>query len=98
MKATRIIKHQGDTHDLILTNQGSTGFSIQWEISNQDIASVERLENILPENLQAGSPIQTKYRIHFQKRGEVRIDFCETRVWDDTIPKNILAQFLFIVK
>ena len=59
---------------------------------------VERLENISPTNQLAGSPIETKYCIHFMKKGEVIVHFYETRVWEDNPPKKTLKRIRFTVK
>ena len=43
--------------EVVLKNNGGSGFSIQWEMNNEDIAKVERIENISPTNQQAGSAV-----------------------------------------
>ena len=75
MAKNPIVKYVGDTHELILDNHGSSGMSIQWEIKEDQIATVQRLENIPPENPTPGAPIQTVYKIEFQKKGKVNIHF-----------------------
>ncbi len=97
MKTDEIIKHVGETFELVLKNHGSSGLSIQWELSNEAVATIERLENISSINLQAGSPIESKYCIRFIKEGEVVIHFYETRVWEDDFPKRTLERFKFRV-
>ncbi len=97
MKTDEIIRHVGQTFEVVLENNGGSGFSIQWEMNNEDIAKVERLENISPTNQQAGSPIETKYCIRFMKKGEVNVHFYETRVWEDNFPKKTLKSFRFRV-
>ena len=90
MMTHEIIKHPGESVELILSNHGATGFSIQWEISDETIASVERLENIVTSHPEAGSSIKTKYVIHLKKKGKVSVHFFSSRIWEENGPKKTL--------
>lgn len=86
-----------DSYDIALTNRGSTGLSIQWEISDGNIATVTRSESTPLRKIRPGDSIQTTYTIQFHETGRVKINFYESRIWDDSFPKTTLAQLEFNV-
>lgn len=87
-----------DHYDLHLSHMGSSGFTIQWSISNEDIANVEHVENPIHADLKPGDSIASQYRVHFKKKGKVRIEFYESRIWEENGLKNTLEVILFIVE
>lgn len=97
MSDKAVNKQLGQSHDLILSNRGSSGLAIRWRVSDDSIAYVERLENLPANALQPGDPLQTRYRIHFVQKGPVTVSFFETQVWDDDFPEIALQQLSFVV-
>ncbi|OJJ15405.1 hypothetical protein BKI52_38985 [marine bacterium AO1-C] len=98
MTTQPISKKAGETHELVLANRGSTGLTIQWEVSNEGLATVERLDNIVVEEEKPGDAIQTRYCIHLLKAGEVTVHFYQTQLWDDDFPPITLARLTFVVE
>ncbi len=97
MTSNPISKKVGDTHTLVLTNRGSAGLSIQWKLSDDTLAAVERLEHLPTPEAQPGDAIQTQYQITLLKKGQVAIHFYETHIWDNDFPDLPLEEFIFVV-
>jgi len=97
MDTQQISKKPGETHQVILLHRGSAGLLIQWEVSDEKMATVERIDSLISEKEKPGDPLQVRYQITLLRQGEVTVHFYETQPWDDDFPKITLEHLTFVV-